>query len=68
MTPESERPSKSDEPAFMKIEGRLAAPLSPSDSHVFYRKRFPEPWMVAVGFVAAVAVLMIIGLLLGNYW
>ena len=39
----------------MKIEGRLAAPLSPSDSKVFYHKRFPEPWMVAVGFVSVVA-------------
>jgi hypothetical protein len=58
--------SSEEPPAFMKIQGRLAAKLDLQPGAVRPSKRFSEPWMVMAAFVAVLAVLMILALLFGS--
>jgi hypothetical protein len=53
-------------PAFMKIQGRLAAKLDPQTTDARPSKRFPEPWMVMTTLAGVVVVLMILGLMFGS--
>ena len=65
--PDAPQPDSSEEaPAFMKIQGRLAAKLDSQTADARPSKRFPEPWMVMTAFAAVVVVLMILGLVFGS--
>jgi hypothetical protein len=54
---------RSSIPAFMQIEGRVAAPLHSQTTAVRMSKRSPESWAVVAILIAIMVALMIPGLL-----
>jgi hypothetical protein len=55
---------RSSIPAFMQIEGRVAAPLHSQKTAVRMSNRSPEPWVVVATLMAIMIALLIPGLLI----